>query len=73
MIDNRGTQIVVSFKKNEQKGEFTYDLVRNEIIECKDYEEADDEDIYAEIHEWVAENIGWKAKVVYLPTGEELL
>lgn len=54
-------RIEVEFKKGKKKGKFSYtllgDIETRGIDNVEDYEEADYEDIYAEIHDWVSENI----------------
>lgn len=58
--------IEVEFEKNGQKAKFEYTLIGRErgIDRCT-YTENDDEDIYAEIHEWVSEHITVNLEVFY--------
>jgi len=50
--------INVWFEKRGKKAEFDYDFEGDEAGICNcNYQEDDDEDIYEDIHNWVAKNI----------------
>lgn len=67
--------IVVKFKKGDKKGEFEYGFFGNNPdnlgIRGYDYDEADNEDIADEIHEWVEEHIEAYSKILY--NGKEIM
>lgn len=58
--------IKVSFVKGNKKGKFEYTLIGDVVgIDESEYDEEDNEDIYADIHEWVEKNITHKLKIYY--------
>lgn len=68
-----GVSIICQFNNGGQiGGEFEYTLEGGErgIDRVEHYDEKDDEDIYAEIHDWVDENIEWETSVKW--NGKEL-
>lgn len=68
---NKYGTISVTFKKGEKRGKFGYSFFGEESgIEWCEYKEDDDEDIYADIHDWVEEHIKAELRIKY--NGKEL-
>lgn len=63
--------IIVDFEKNGKKGTFSYSFYDKDsgISECN-YKEEHDEDIYAEIHDWIDKNVTALTIIKY--NGEEI-
>ena len=60
--NEKKTEISVKFAHNNKQGSFEYDLTEMEIADCV-FEESYEEDIYAEIHEWVEKNIEFSTTI----------
>jgi len=64
-IGNHSEILRVDFEYKGQRAYFTYTLIGEEGIDLCTYEEADDEDIYGLIHDWIGENIYFNLDIYF--------